>query len=314
MNDIKTFFKNLNQKRIKTIFNVEYSIQNKLSNKKPLKKTNGNKEKSISGDLKFEKVTLIYPNGFRALRDINFTVKHGEFIALIGNSGSGKTSILNTIAAMYKISKGKISLGDTFISSNSKRKYILSLRRQIGFVFQHKNVIEGLLVYDNVKSGLENKLSKFEKLTGIILPVNKKKIYDALALVKLESLMFEKVKNLSGGQQQRVALARALVSNPKLILADEPVSALDVVNQEAVMNTFHRINKVEGITVLVNLHHIDLALKYADKIIGVKDGEVVFFDKTTKATPLVIKKIFGKEIKDITPQSIKDSLKYNKNL
>jgi phosphonate transport system ATP-binding protein len=271
--------------------------------------------------ISFKGVDLIYPNGYHALHDISFDVKEGEFVALIGPSGAGKTTILSAVPVMNKINKGQVDVGQYYIGKKSKKKHIKKIRNLTGFIFQHKNVVLEQTVYQNVATGYKRrtfaqnkagthmcKENKFKLPYRYIhaepphRPEGNKFIYVVTSMVAnirigfinrvrgynkvrdisriletvgLTSLAYEKVKNLSGGQEQRVALARALIANPKLILADEPVSALDVINQEKVMSYLYSSAKDRNIAVVINLHHVDLAIKYADKIIGLNDGRIV---------------------------------------
>ncbi len=262
-------------------------------------------------NIKFDKVSLTYPNGYKALHNINLDIKSGEFVALIGSSGSGKTTLISTVPKIWPISAGNIEIGKhLYVDRNTKGRMLRRIRKNTSIIFQSKNVIPELSVYDNVKAGILKDIPWYRSSYGGIFTKNEKeRIMRAIDVMGLLPLVYTKVRYLSGGQQQRVALARAIVTTPEILLADEPVSALDVINAENVLNSIKRINKELGVTVIVNLHHIDLAIKYADRIIGMNDGRIVVDTKPKDITPAKLKKIYGSEVEDFSSSEIKESLR-----
>ncbi len=264
--------------------------------------------------IKFENMSLIYPNGYKALEDINLDIESGEIVALIGSSGAGKTSLISTVPGIWPISEGKINIGKyDFIDGKRRPRMLKRIRKNCSIIFQSKNVMPELSVYDNVKAGLLKELPWYRStFGGIFTRAEQERIVRSIDAVGLLHLTHQRVSQLSGGQQQRVALARAIVTSPEILLADEPVSALDVINAEKVLDRIKRINKELGVTVIINLHHIDLALKYADRIVGMKDGKVVADVKPTQVTPAILRRIYGSKVEDFSEKEISESLRIAK--
>ena len=244
----------------------------------------------------FEHVDKVYPNGFKALKDINLTIKDGDFVAIIGLSGAGKSTLLRTINKMHDIQSGKLIVNGHDISQ-AKGKQLRSIRKNIGMIFQSFNLVKRSSVYKNVLSGRVGYHSFFETFFGIYSEKEKRLAFDSLNKLGILDKAFVRADELSGGQQQRVALARALTQEPTLILADEPVASLDPVTTISVMNDFKKINEDYKITIVSNMHHVDLALKYANRIIGIKDGEIVFDGTPKDVNGEVLLKIYGRALK-----------------
>ena len=244
----------------------------------------------------FEHVDKVYPNGYKALKDINLTINDGDFVAIIGLSGAGKSTLLRTINKMHDIQSGKLIVNDQDISS-AKGKQLRSIRKNIGMIFQSFNLVKRSSVYKNVLSGRVGYHSFFETLFGIYSEKEKRLAFDSLNKLGILDKAFVRADELSGGQQQRVALARALTQEPNLILADEPVASLDPVTTISVMNDFKRINEDYKITIVSNMHHVDLALKYANRIIGIKEGQIVFDGTPDQVNDDVLLNIYGRALK-----------------
>lgn len=244
----------------------------------------------------FEHVDKVYPNGYKALKDINLTINDGDFVAIIGLSGAGKSTLLRTINKMHDIQSGKLLVNGQDISS-AKGKQLRSIRKNIGMIFQSFNLVKRSSVYKNVLSGRVGYHSFFETLFGIYSEKEKRLAFDSLNKLGILDKAFVRADELSGGQQQRVALARALTQEPNLILADEPVASLDPVTTISVMNDFKRINEDYKITIVSNMHHVDLALKYANRIIGIKEGQIVFDGTPVQVNDDVLLNIYGRALK-----------------
>ena len=232
---------------------------------------------------KLEVKNLIFNYGVKnILNDISFEVPNGDFVAIVGKSGAGKSTLLRCLNLLNKPQSGEIIItGENIVQFNRTR--LKRIRRDIAFIFQDYNVLDNLYTVENVLTPYLVKKS----VLGLLLGYTKKEYnegVDFLKRVGLEDEAFKKSKYLSGGQKQRVAIAKALAQNPKILLADEPVSSLDEKNTTLIMDTFKKLNEENGITVLINLHDVNLAKKYSTKILGLKDGKVLFYKDSEKVT------------------------------
>lgn len=219
----------------------------------------------------FDHVSKTYPNGYQALKDINLTIEQGEFVAIIGLSGAGKSTLIRTINRMHDITDGTLTVDGVNVME-LKGGRLRQFRRNIGMIFQSFNLVTRTTVIKNVLTSRVPELPFWRALLGAYPKKDKLEALEALDKVGILDKAFVRADQLSGGQQQRVALARTLAQNPKIILADEPVASLDPVTAKQVMDDFRRINREMNISVLINIHHVDLALQYADRVIGIKAG------------------------------------------
>ncbi|KAF1299434.1 phosphonate ABC transporter ATP-binding protein [Enterococcus sp. JM4C] len=247
--------------------------------------------------IKFENVQKLYPNGHVGLKDINVEIQQGEFVAIIGLSGAGKSTLLRCVNKMHDITGGSLTVNETNVA-NLKGKEVRAFRRKIGMIFQSFNLITRGTVIKNVLVSSVPELSWWRRLLGIFPEEAKIASLQALDNVGILDKAYIRVDQLSGGQQQRVALARTLVGNPGIILADEPVAALDPVTAKVVMEDFKRINKDFDISILLNIHHVDLALEYADRIIGIRKGEIVYDGSAKEVTQDILDHIYLEEGND----------------
>ncbi len=246
--------------------------------------------------IKFVDVTKTYPNGVQALKGINLTINDGEFVAIIGLSGAGKSTLLRSINKMHSISSGQLFVDDVDVTT-VQGKDLRLLRRSIGMIFQSFNLVKRSSVFNNVLAGRVAYNPTFKTLLGIFPMEDKLLALEAINTMGIIDKAFTRADQLSGGQQQRVALARALAQKPKLILADEPVASLDPITTVQVMNDFTKINRDFGITIIANMHHVDLAQKYCKRIIGVNDGQIVFDGPSSALNDDILKKIYGRSLK-----------------
>ncbi len=242
--------------------------------------------------IKFENVSKVYPNGYKGLNNVSLEIEQGEFVAIIGLSGAGKSTLIRTINRMHDISEGKLTVDGVSVNS-LKGKSLRKFRRGIGMIFQSFNLVTRTTVIKNVLTSNIPDMPFWRVLLGAYPESNKVAALEALDKVGILDKAYTRVDQLSGGQQQRVALARTLAQNPKIILADEPVAALDPVTAKQVMNDFRRINREMNISVLINIHHVDLALEYADRVIGVKGGEIVYDGPSKEVTSEILDRIYG---------------------
>lgn len=241
--------------------------------------------------IKFENVSKRYPNGFEALKNINLTIEQGEFVAIIGLSGAGKSTLIRTINRMHDITEGTLTVDGTDVMT-LHGKSLRAFRRRIGMIFQSFNLITRTTVIKNVLTAFVPDMPWWRATFGIFTKDEKLKALDSLDKVGILDKAFVRADQLSGGQQQRVALARTLAQNPQIILADEPVASLDPVTAKQVMDDFKRINCDMNITVLINIHHVELALQYASRVVGIRAGEIVYDGTVENVTQQVLDSIY----------------------
>ncbi|WP_198944367.1 phosphonate ABC transporter ATP-binding protein [Clostridium puniceum] len=245
--------------------------------------------------IKFENVDKVYPNGFKGLKNVSLEIEQGEFVAIIGLSGAGKSTLLRTINKMHDISSGKLTVNGQDITK-LKGKELRAFRRKIGMIFQSFNLITRISVIKNVLTSRVPELPVWKCILGLFSKEDKIAALEALDKVGILDKAYIRADQLSGGQQQRVALARTLAQNPEIILADEPVAALDPVTAKEVMNDFRRINKEMNISIIINIHHVDLALDYADRVIGIKAGEIIYDGPASEVDKETLTKIYGRDL------------------
>lgn len=244
--------------------------------------------------IKFNNVNKVYPNGFHALKNINLEIEQGEFVAIIGLSGAGKSTLLRTINRMHDITDGELIVNGENVN-DLKGKSLRKFRRHIGMVFQSFNLVTRTTVINNVLTSRVPDMPFYKSMIGVFSKEDKVIALEALDKVGILDKAYVRADQLSGGQQ-RVALARTLAQKPEIILADEPVAALDPITATQVMDDFKRINEEMKISVLINIHHVDLALKYATRVIGIKAGEIVYDGPSNMVDSEILKQIYGREL------------------
>lgn len=244
--------------------------------------------------IKFEHVSKTYPNGVKGLQDINLKIEDGEFVGIIGMSGAGKSTFIRTINRLNNITEGKLTVDGVEISK-LKGKALRRFRRKVGMIFQSYNLVPRITVIRNVMSSLVPDMPLWRVILGLFSKNDKMRALEALDRVSMLDKAFVRTDQLSGGQKQRVSLARTLAQNPSVLLADEPVAALDPVTAHEVMDDFKRINDELGQTVLINIHHVDLALDYAKRIIGIRSGRVVYDGPVSGVTQEILDNIYSKD-------------------
>ena len=225
--------------------------------------------------IEFQNVSKRYPNGFEALKNINLKIEQGEFVAVIGLSGAGKSTLIRTINRMHDITEGTLTVDGTNVME-LQGKQLRTFRRKIGMIFQSFNLITRTTVIKNVLTAFVPELPWWRALLGFFTKEEKIAALESLDNMGILDKAFVRADQLSGGQQQRVALARTLAQNPQIILADEPVASLDPITARQVMDDFLRINQDMNITVIINIHHVELALQYATRVVGIREGKIVY--------------------------------------
>lgn len=244
--------------------------------------------------LKVNDISKEYKGGTKALSNISFSVQEGEFISIIGPSGAGKSTLLRCINRMIDVTDGNVIFDDTDVG-NLNKKGLRSIRTKIGMIFQHYNLVERLSVIENALHGRLGYKSSIDGMIGRYTEDEKKQAFKILEKLGLEDQAYKRCDQLSGGQKQRVGIARALIQNPKLILCDEPIASLDPNSSKIIMDHLKTINKEMGITCILNLHQVDVAIKYSDKIIGINSGNKVFIGTPSELTKEKVHEIYGSD-------------------
>lgn len=218
-----------------------------------------------------------FQNGTKALKGVNLKINSGEFVTILGPSGSGKTTLLRTINGLENIIDGEIFFDNRKIDN----EYLPYVQKKTGMVFQEFNLVNNLSSINNVLSGLLNSSSKFMSMFYLFTRQQKLLALQSLETVGLLDKAYSRVDQLSGGQRQRVGIARAIIKKPVLLLADEPVASLDPRAANLILSLLKKISKESNITIICNLHQVELAIKFSDKIVGLLDGSIMF-DSLTK--------------------------------
>jgi len=248
--------------------------------------------------LKLENLSKTYKTGDEALKNIHLEVNEGEFIAVIGSSGAGKSTMIRCINRLIEPNEDSHIFLEDIDIVGLDLKNLRKARRKIGMIFQEFNLVERLTVMENLLSG---RLGYTSTLKSIFRRFKEKEINDAYELLErvgLRDMVNKKATELSGGQRQRVGIARALMQEPKILLADEPTSSLDPEIGDKIIRLIREITKERKNTVLINIHDVDLALKYADRVIGLKNGEKVFEGETQEVT---------EEVRDMIYRGVEDA-------
>lgn len=243
--------------------------------------------------IELKNVNMIYPNGFQALYNINLKIEEGEFVAIIGSSGAGKSTLIRCINKMIDFTSGDILVQKTRVKE-LRAKNLRTFRQNIGMLFQNFNLIQKSTAVKNVLSAQIPQMPLWRVITGIFTREQKIKALEMLQKVGILDKAYMRCDTLSGGEQQRVALARTLNQNPKIILADEPVASLDPLIANQVMKDFKSISRELKITILVNIHNVELALQYADRIIGIRSGKIAFDKEVKEVTQSDLDRLYSK--------------------
>ena len=236
--------------------------------------------------------------GVPALSDVSLSLRKGELVAVIGRSGAGKSTLLRCINRLIEPSTGRIRVDGVDVVGLG-RKGLRTLRTRVGMIFQHYNLVPRLTVIENVLHGRLGLKSLWAGLVGRYSEAEKRRALELLISLGLEAQAHQRCDQLSGGQKQRVGIARALIQDPALILCDEPIASLDPGSAKTIMDQLRRIADDQGITILVNLHQVDVAVKYADRIIGIRAGKVEFEGPPKKLNKKTIAHIYGSESEDL---------------
>lgn len=236
--------------------------------------------------LEIKELQQCYDGGSPVLRGVSFSVEQGEFVGVIGLSGSGKSTLLRCINRLVDATSGQILVSRALFRGESNEAFIdvlklnagdlRALRRKIGMIFQQFNIVSRLSVIENVLCGGLGYQPALRSTLRIFSREERRQALLNLKRVGLLEHAYKRADELSGGEQQRVAIARTLMQEPAIILADEPVSSLDPKLSRVVLDILKRICREDGITAVVSLHTLELTREYADRVIGLKQGQVLF--------------------------------------
>lgn len=250
---------------------------------------------SAPWSIRLDDVSVTYPNGTRALRGVSLDIAAGQMVSIVGLSGSGKSTLIRTINGLVAATSGTVTVGPHTVTGMRGRN-LRMLRGHIGMIFQGFNLADRTSVYRNVLVGRFAHTPSYRTLLGIVTPHDRELALQSLESVGMLDKVWTRAADLSGGQKQRVAIARALTQEPSIMLADEPVASLDPPTAHAVLNDLRRVNTDEGLTVLVNIHLMDLARTYTTRMIGLREGEVVYDGSAAEARENDFEQIYGRPI------------------
>jgi phosphonate transport system ATP-binding protein len=245
--------------------------------------------------IEFENADVTYPGGFKALSNVSLTIDEGELLVIVGLSGAGKSTLLRAINGFVPITAGSVRVDGVEVrgaASSTLRR----LRSEIGMIFQTFNLVYRTTVINNALMGRLSKVPRWRSMTGFWPAEDKEIALQSLERVEIVEKAYIRASNLSGGQQQRVGIARALAQQPRVLLADEPVASLDPVTSHTVMQDLQRINRDLGITTIINLHFLDLARSYGRRLVGLRDGELVYDGDISDVDDETFRGIYGRAV------------------
>jgi phosphonate transport system ATP-binding protein len=255
--------------------------------------------------LEVNQLRQAYDGNSPVLHGVSFSVDQGEFVGVIGLSGAGKSTLLRCINRLIDASSGQILVPDALLTGRSKGATVdvlklnagdlRALRRKIGMIFQQFNIVRRLSVIENVLSGGLGYQPAFRSALRLFSREEKRHALLNLKRVGLLEHAYKRADELSGGEQQRVAIARTLMQEPVIILADEPVSSLDPKLSRVVLDILKRICREDGITAVVSLHTLELTREYADRVIGLKQGQILFDGSTGTLTDKMVDSVYQRE-------------------
>ncbi len=249
--------------------------------------------------LEIKNLNKYYPNGLHALKDVAFSVPKGEFLVIIGLSGSGKSTMLRCVNRLHDSTSGEI-LFNGVDTTKLKGRALREMRADIGMIFQHFNLIPRKTVMQNVLMGNLSRTGILKSILGMHTPEVRAQAMKYIEIVGLKGKEKNRADNLSGGQQQRVAIARALMQNPKILLADEPVASLDPATSHSVMQYLKKVNEELGVTVVCNLHFLSLVRQYAHRVVALKGGKKIYDGKPLEINEEWFKTIYGEDAVEVT--------------
>jgi phosphonate transport system ATP-binding protein len=245
--------------------------------------------------IEFKNVDVTYPGGLKALKNVSLTIPDGELLVIVGLSGAGKSTLLRAINGFVPITAGSVMVDGIEVRGASRRE-LRELRSNIGMIFQTFNLVKRTTVINNALMGRLSKVPSWRSMIGYWPAEDKEIALQALERVEIVEKAYIRASDLSGGQQQRVGIARALAQEPTVLLADEPVASLDPVTSHTVMQDLKHINQDLGITTIINLHFLDLARSYGQRLVGLRDGELVYDGNIADVNDETFRGIYGRAV------------------
>lgn len=245
--------------------------------------------------IEFKNVDVTYPGGLKALKSVTVTIPDGDLVVIVGMSGAGKSTFLRAINGFVPITAGSVTVDGVEVRQ-AKPKQLRQLRSRVGMIYQTFNLVNRTSVINNVLMGRLARVGFVRAMLGMWPDEDKEIALQALERVEIVEKAYIRASDLSGGQQQRVGIARALAQEPSVLLADEPVASLDPVTSHTVMRDLRRINRDLGITTIINLHFLDLARSYGKRIIGLRDGELVYDGDISDVDEQTFRGIYGRSV------------------
>jgi phosphonate transport system ATP-binding protein len=245
--------------------------------------------------IRFSKASVTYPGGVLALDGVDLEVGEGEFVVVVGLSGAGKSTLVRAINGLVPLTSGRLEVNGRDVTTLTRREQ-RDLRAEVGMIFQEFNLVDRTTVLKNVLMGRLHHVPTWRTLLGRYPAEDVEIAAQSLERVEILEKAYVRATDLSGGQRQRVGIARALAQEPKIVLADEPVASLDPPTSHVVMKYLQQISRELGITTIVNLHFLDLATAYADRIIGLRGGRLVFDGPGAECDGAVFEDIYGRSL------------------
>ncbi|MEM8962989.1 MAG: phosphonate ABC transporter ATP-binding protein [Acidobacteriota bacterium] len=247
--------------------------------------------------IRFSDASVVYPNGVRGLDQLDLTITRGEMVIVVGLSGAGKSTMLRATNGLVEVTGGDVVVEGESVRQ-AKGGAMRALRSKIGMIFQDYRLVKRLTVLQNVLMGRVAKVPTWRTVMGLWPKADIEVALEMLDRVGLADRAHVRATDLSGGQQQRVGIARALAQEPSIVLADEPVASLDPITSRRVMDDLRRINQDLGITTLINLHFLDLAKEYGERIVGLRSGGLIYDGAASSVSNEDFAKIYGREMTD----------------
>ncbi len=245
--------------------------------------------------IEFRDASVTYPGGVHALKGLNLEIAAGQMVVIVGLSGAGKSTLIRAINGLVPLSDGDVIVDGVSVRQASSRQ-LREVRARTGMIFQTFNLVKRTSVLNNVLMGRLHRTGTLRSLLGWYRPDDVEIAMRSLERVEIVEKAYVRASDISGGQQQRVGIARALAQEPTTILADEPVASLDPPTSHMVMRDLQRINRELGITTIVNLHFLDLARVYGERIIGMRAGGMVYDGTAAAADENVFRDIYGRSL------------------